>query len=62
MSSEGGSGYDPLGLYRRPPRHHGTAFPNWLAITHTAFLPGFFFFRIQLYALDRNRGEFVLRT
>lgn len=43
MSSEGGSGYDPLGLYRRPPRHHGTAFPNWLAITHTAFLPGFFF-------------------
>ena len=40
MRREGGSDYDPFGLYRRPPGRHGTVFPDWLAITHIAFLRG----------------------
>lgn len=41
MSSEGGSDYNPSGLYRSPPGRNSTAFLNQLAITHTAFLRGF---------------------
>ena len=41
MSSEGGSDYNPSGLYPSTPGRNSTAFLNQLAITHTAFLRGF---------------------